>query len=63
LRFLVTENLILGNHLEKKHPEKFREKLEAFREKEESQKKRKIALERQQAFFKPKPSDAPPCPQ
>jgi hypothetical protein len=45
-------------HLEKKHPEKFREKREATREKDESQKKRKISLERQQAFFKPKPSDA-----
>jgi hypothetical protein len=50
----------MRNHLEKKHPEKFREKIEANREKEEGQKKRKIALERQQAFFKPKPSDAPP---
>jgi hypothetical protein len=45
-------------HLEKKHPEKFREKIEATREKEESQKKRKIDLERQQAFFKPKPSSS-----
>jgi hypothetical protein len=28
----------LRNHLEKKHPDKFREKLEAIREKEESRK-------------------------